>query len=1669
MKKLLQNISLFLFTLMIFSCSVLSDISEPENKASSSEYGVVSGYINNPYAKDVSRSATSKGDSTQKYFYKIIGERKESGVPVDSYEGEYSDSKSFTFSVKKGSWIFTVNCYLSDSVANIVSTKPVFSGETASVQVTDSTNITNINLQIVTDNSAKADINLPIAVQPASIKSCKVIFRKVGNSTPEPSPFTYDVKDNKVNVLIQDMPAGAYAATFEFYSGARNGSNVTGSLIYSTTELITVLNGINITEWDGVTLTITQEKIDGTQNHKVYVKSGETGSVNGIYMKPFGSVYDAYTYIKNVNDSTTSSSSAKIEYSIILLSDVTESNTIDIEGNSHPLDLTIESEGTNRFNILSSAAYNTTIINSTSVPLYVTFKNVLMHAGISGCVSYSRDTSQSGNLSIRVAGQTYIKNIGGTDGSTDDNIVVLDSSLQPVYEDASHNIKTTANGNTRVSNFTYIPGTYDATHVVISGLGLADNYEYIAIKPQTVSGVEKKWILCADGKMEIYNPNIPGSTVQSLMDASQTPEAGKTYTLNTPEELFQIAEWSKTSTLANVTFKQTDNINLATVLESGAPKDWTGIGTSSYNFSGIYDGGNFEIQNLASYNTSGLFNTVASSSSCEIKNIKIVDCSIGQTTIKGGICNQVSSGTDKPFIVNCHVLSGTITGAANAGGIIGFGSAYIINCSNNATVSGSTYAAGICGGNASFIVNCYNTGTIKTAGTVAGITIGDSYVINCYSYAELDNSLTAYAIGSSQKIYNSYGYEYKSKSSTSTTIDLSNNAATSSFSFSQLDDGDAYISHAGTISINKWNGSTIETLVNTLPADSVSLTKLLNGYVTEVRSIQGIDLLPWYTDTSLKTPSFSDANLGTEFTGSPRIYVKNLTSKPSSGSTVYVKDEQDLLALQQFVNSGIYTKPDGSTVSLTSKYSFSGVTIEQTADLDLSKLTGNWEPIGNSTSGKFEGIYVGNDNKIENMVINTSVDNYPGLFGYVNGSTASVSNVVLSGSITVTGSNNGAWVGALVSELVSGKVYDCISSVNITNSSGSSSSCTGGLIGYISGNGNVYNCINKGDMIISGSSSDNGGIIGKTSITNTTYIYNCSNEGAITLTSTQDSINIGGIIGNASCTSSSLYLKNSISKGSITNSGGMGKGSFGGIIGYGSGTIKITNCFNVGTISGGNTNYSICGNEAPASSLQTAAITNCYAINSYDLYCSSDNISKSNNSLFTLTTTDGTLTTAVTVGSSTNITSLLTAANTWVTNENATTPGIYKSWTRSDFDATVPKQYASLMASAPASGDTVYAKNANDLLTIAEWVNTDRKSLAGVVIEVTQPINLTGVDWEPIGNTTTSFQGTFNGNNIEITNFSFYTSRTNSADYGLFGKIENATIKKVIISGELDVTNSNDYQNINYGGIVGQCTNSTIIDCKNKCNIKMQSSKNAVGGIVGSVNTAQSVISNCLNEGTITMEQALTGSTNYAGGIAGYVGLSSGNQVIRNCVNKGAITDNSTKGSVYLGGIVGYAQTNSGMSISIENCANKGEITGAPTYTKSAAGILGYETNTKTDNTITNCFNAARISGAVLCTAIVGTSTGSSAAITYCYWDETKVAAWKYNTTAAGSTVMKTYVDSGYNVSTNIGGTSCHYVTTALNAWINTQADTSLYKTWTNISGGNAAVGYGEPALPIEN
>ena len=150
--------------------------------------------------------------------------------------------------------------------------------------------------------------------------------------------------------------------------------------------------------------------------------------------------------------------------------------------------------------------------------------------------------------------------------------------------------------------------------------------------------------------------------------------------------------------------------------------------------------------------------------------------------------------------------------------------------------------------------------------------------------------------------------------------------------------------------------------------------------------------------------------------------------------------------------------------------------------------------------------------------------------------------------------------------------------------------------------------------------------------------------------------------------------------------------------------------------------------------------------------------------------------------------------------------------------------------------------------------------------------------FNPIGNSTNKFNGTFDGLGFTISNL--YINRPSQYDVGLFGYSNNATIKNIGLNN-VDIT-GNSY----VGGLLGYKNGGTISNSYASGNVNGNSE---VGGLVG------------YNHGTISnsYSSGIVRGISYVGGL---VGENYG--TISNSYASGTVS--GSIGSSYVGGLVGY-------------------------------------------------------------------------------------------------------------------------------------------------------------------
>ena len=274
-------------------------------------------------------------------------------------------------------------------------------------------------------------------------------------------------------------------------------------------------------------------------------------------------------------------------------------------------------------------------------------------------------------------------------------------------------------------------------------------------------------------------------------------------------------------------------------------------------------------------------------------------------------------------------------------------------------------------------------------------------------------------------------------------------------------------------------------------------------------------------------------------------------------------------------------------------------------------------------------------------------------------------------------------------------------------------------------------------------------------------------------------------------------------------------------------------------------------------------------------------------------------------------------------------------------------------------GDGSYTvNNEKGLKNLAELVNNGETNIN---ITLNTDLNLTDMEWTPIGTESQPYTGTFDGNGKTIRGLKIDKSGTD--DVGLIGclgsggKVQNVTLTNISVSGANCV-----------GGIAGQ-NYGTVENCSVNGTVTGQ---NPTGGILG-INYG--TISGCSAEGTVTGNINVGGISGlsvriYDTGTGSYLG-----STIEGCHSTAAVS-----GSSSVGGVLGNLGNNSFLMA----CYSTGNVTVTSTDVSFVGGVVGINSQ----GTVTGCYHATgeitslgggRIGG------IVGENyIGTVAA---CYWD----------------------------------------------------------------------------------
>lgn len=607
--------------------------------------------------------------------------------------------------------------------------------------------------------------------------------------------------------------------------------------------------------------------------------------------------------------------------------------------------------------------------------------------------------------------------------------------------------------------------------------------------------------------------------------------------LGEPDTPFQIADGAQLAELAqyvnagDAAFASAHYVMMSDV-DLSAYSNWVPIGAEDQPFAGVFDGQNHTVTGLKIDRSNdvnqGLFGCVNSEDEnrkAQIKNVIVKDAKIRARARAGAVVGFYGGWASQlEPLENCAMVGGSIEGCADTlqasgiGGVVGLSYADVRYCYSTGaiTVPQSAYEfGGVAGGVWGNVQNCYSAGSmtifpnsshqIFDIGGLAGVVTKD--VSDCYSTVDVvglgNEALTfggvvgttsgsvtrCYATGSVSAYHSAGGIVgYGSESITNCVAlgsAVSGNVGCSRIGNINKQTADSAKTNYAWASMKKTTGG--HTADGSNPVDGDDLTfSAQNGLNQQLETIFGNDSAWTYTENGLPTLK----NVGGTQSSELPFHISQIV--PTK-----IRTAQELRTLAEAVNNGLVNS--------------SGVTYTLEADIDLSVLDGDWEPIG-GYGCRFTGIFDGQGHTISGLKITVNpMREGQGLFGVVSGvdaeHKAQIRNVIVK-DVQITAGF--MCVGSIVG------IYDS-NTEPMENCAMIGGSVTGeGLVGGIVGfnrDGTIRNCYATGEVTVSGNYDYAGGIVGRNG---DGTVENCYATGRVTASGER----AGGVVGyNANASS----------------------------------------------------------------------------------------------------------------------------------------------------------------------------------------------------------------------------------------------------------------------------------------------------------------------------------------------------------------------------------------------------------------------------------------------------------------------------------------------------------------------------------------------------------------------
>lgn len=307
-----------------------------------------------------------------------------------------------------------------------------------------------------------------------------------------------------------------------------------------------------------------------------------------------------------------------------------------------------------------------------------------------------------------------------------------------------------------------------------------------------------------------------------------------------------------------------------------------------------------------------------------------------------------------------------------------------------------------------------------------------------------------------------------------------------------------------------------------------------------------------------------------------------------------------------------------------------------------------------------------------------------------------------------------------------------------------------------------------------------------------------------------------------------------------------------------------------------------------------------------------------------------------------------------------------------------------------------------DLQAFADAVNKgDYDGKTDAVVTLDADLDLAGIAWIPMGDTSHDFAGTFDGQGHTISNLTIGTADAPITGElaGLFGVVEG-TVKNLFLD-EVSVNANVGYyvgglvayavgpiENCHItkldmdavasgvGGLIGYATSgNSIYGCSVSGEIAVKSGCQGVGGFIGSMGkNAQITYSGA----TVSVTAPKERSTNAGGFIGRGNGERAARAIVKNCYSKGAVT-----GGAYAGGFTG-----SMAGMDIQNCYATGNVTDAFVEMTSFAGTNSVVFDL--DGVARNCYATGTATAGTA--AFLNETATARSEVVNCYYVDTNTA-----------------------------------------------------------------------------